>query len=69
MQRMDWKQTIEYWRNLPPEKQRRIRRSRIPTNVAESMAFEGEPVELTALQAELARLDTPPDTSKRVSAY
>jgi len=66
---MDWKLAIERWRSLRPEEQSRIRRSRIPLNVAESMAFEGEPVELTALQAEFARLDTPPDTSKRVSAY
>jgi hypothetical protein len=65
---MNWKLAIERWRSLPPEEQARIRRSRIPLNVAESMAFEGEPVELTALQAEFARLDTPPDTSKRVSA-
>jgi hypothetical protein len=57
---MHWKLTIERWRSLPPERQARIRHSRIPLNVAESMAFEGEPVGLTALQAELARLDTPP---------
>lgn len=65
---MNWKQVIERWRALPPEEQARIRRNRIPMNVAESMAFEGEPVELVALEAELARLDTPPDTSKRASA-
>ena len=69
MRRMDWKQTIKHWRNLSPEEQSRIRRSRIPLNVAESMAFEGEAVELTALQTQFARLDTPPDKSKRVSAY
>ncbi|MFN0314854.1 MAG: hypothetical protein ACKVQA_07445 [Burkholderiales bacterium] len=59
---MDWKQAIEHWRNLPPEERSRIRRDRIPLNVAESMAFEGEPVELAALQAELARLSTRPAT-------
>jgi hypothetical protein len=32
------------------------------------MAFEGEPVELAALQAELARLDTLPATSKHALA-
>lgn len=42
---MDWKQAIERWRALPREERVRIRRSRIPLNVAESMAFEGEPVE------------------------
>ena len=66
---MDWKLAIERWRSLRPEEQSRIRRSRIPLNVAESMAFEGEPVELTALQAEFVRLDTPPEPLKRVSAY
>ncbi len=67
MRRMDWKQAIERWRSLPPEEQARIRRSRIPLNVAESMAFEGEPVDLAEMEAELARLDTPLDTSKRAS--
>jgi hypothetical protein len=65
---MDWKQVIERWRNLSPEERTRIRSERIPLNVAESMAFEGEPVELEMLRAELARLDTPPDTSKHASA-
>ena len=68
MSRMKWKEAIERWRRLPVEEQARIRRNRIPMNVVESMAFEGEPVELSALQAELACLDTPPDTSKRASA-
>ena len=65
---MDWKQAIERWRSLPPEERARIRRRRIPLNVAESMAFEGEPVDLAALQAELARLETPPATSKHALA-
>ena len=67
MPHMDWKQAIERWRSLPPEEQARIRRSRIPLNVAESMAFEGEPVDLAAMEAELGRLDRSPDTSKHVS--
>jgi hypothetical protein len=65
---MSWNLTIKRWRALPAEEQARIRRNRIPMNVAESMAFEGEPVELAALEAELTRLDTPPDTSKHASA-
>ncbi|OGA60360.1 MAG: hypothetical protein A3G81_04475 [Betaproteobacteria bacterium RIFCSPLOWO2_12_FULL_65_14] len=65
---MDWKQAIERWRALPQKDQARIRRDRIPLNVAESMAFEGEPVELAALRAELARLDTLPATSKHALA-
>lgn len=65
---MDWKQAIERWRALPQEERVRVRRSRIPLNVAESMAFEGEPVDLAALQAELVRLDALPATSKRALA-
>lgn len=65
---MNWKQTIQRWRSLPPEEQARIRRSRIPLSVAESMAFEGEPVNQAMLEAELARLDMPPGLSKPVSA-
>ena len=68
MRRMNWKQAITRWRALPLQERARIRRNRIPLNVAESMAFEGEPVELAALQAELARLDTLPATSKHALA-
>ena len=52
---MDWKQAIERWRALPQEERARIRRSRISLNVAESMDFEGEPVDLRMLEAEHAR--------------
>jgi hypothetical protein len=55
MRNMDWKRAIERWRALPPEEQSRLRRERIPRNVAESMAFEGEPVDLQTLEAEHAR--------------
>lgn len=37
---MDWKQAIARWRALPATEQSRIRRSRIPLNVAESMTFD-----------------------------
>jgi hypothetical protein len=57
MSAMNWQQAIERWRSLPRAERARIRRSRIPSNVAESMAFEGEPVELAAMEADLARLD------------
>ena len=68
MRRMDWKQTIKRWRTLPAQERARIRRGRIPLNVAESMAFEGEPVALATLRAELARLETRPVMSKPVLA-
>jgi len=56
---MDWKQTTEKWRKLPPSEQLRIRLSRIPRKVARSMAFEGEPVNQQMLEAELKRRLTP----------
>ena len=68
MPRMDWKQAIKRWRSLLPEERARIRRGRIPLNVAESMAFEGEPVALAAMEAELARLEAPLATSKQALA-
>ena len=65
---MNWTKKIERWRALPPEEQARVRRSRIPLNVAESMAFEGEPVELAALEAEHARRMAQCEPSKPDSA-
>jgi hypothetical protein len=64
---MTWQKAIERWRSLPRAEQSRLRRARIPRNVAESMAFEGEPVELAAMEAELERLATPLDTSRLAS--
>lgn len=54
---MDWDEVIEQWRRLPPDEQRRISLSRIPGNVARSMAFESEPVDPQMLETELKRLD------------
>jgi hypothetical protein len=61
---MDWKLAIACWRGLPQATRTRIRRDRIPLNLAESMAFEGEPVDLEAMKAERARLDSLPATSR-----
>lgn len=55
MPAIDWKQTIENWRKLSPEEQRRIRMNRIPRKVARSMAFEGEPVDQEMLETEHKR--------------
>jgi hypothetical protein len=68
MATMTWIASIREWRLLTPEQQRQIRLRRLPTKVARSMAFEGEPVDLRMLDAELARLTRPPDTSKPPSA-
>jgi hypothetical protein len=61
---MNWKWTIERWRNLTLEEQARIRLASLPRKVARSMAFEGEPVDLEPMKAELVRLDTPLDISR-----
>jgi hypothetical protein len=59
---MDWKQVIRRWQALPLQEQARRRRLRIPLNVAESMAFEGEPVDQRILEPQLDRLAGRPVT-------
>jgi hypothetical protein len=54
---------LERWRALPEEERLCRRWQRIPHNVAESMAFEGEPVDLAWLE-ELHRRMGPPVLSK-----
>ena len=52
---MDWIEAIRVWRALPEEEKRRRRLESIPRKVARSMAFEGEPVDLKVLEAQLAQ--------------
>jgi hypothetical protein len=59
---MDWTQTIERRRKLPPEEQAQMRLARLPRKVARSMAFEGEPVDQRMLEQELDRLRQQPVT-------
>ena len=47
---MKWIENIQRWRELNLEARQRIRWERIPRQVALSMAFEQEPVELAWLQ-------------------
>lgn len=49
----DWKQSIIQWRALPDREKHRRRVLSIPQDVARSMAFEGEPVSVEMLEAEL----------------
>jgi hypothetical protein len=60
---MDWTESIRQWRRLPPEEKLRRRWQAIPQDVAESRAFEQEPVDLPFLQAILDRI-TPPASLK-----
>ena len=65
---MNWQQAIQQWRDLPETEKHRLRWQRIPLNVAQSMAFEGEPVNLADLETEHARRPIPPVTSRPSSA-
>lgn len=62
---MTWTQAIHRWRALPPEQRREIRLSHVPTRVARSMAFEGEPVDRKMLETALASRITRPGSSTR----
>jgi hypothetical protein len=64
---MKWKENIIRWRSLPPEEKLRRRWEAIPLNVAQSMAFEGEPVPIERIRATLARIE-PPDLLKQSKA-
>jgi hypothetical protein len=56
---MHWTQVVERWRRLPAETKLRLRWEAIPADVAQSMAFEGEPVNFETLQLLHARLTSP----------
>ena len=60
---MVWQESIEQWRRLSAEEQRRVWWSLIPRRVGESMAFEREPVDLIWLE-NLHRAEAPPAGSK-----
>jgi hypothetical protein len=61
---MNWQQAIQQWRDLPETEKHRLRWQRIPLNVAQSMAFEGEPVSLSDLETEHVRRSMPPVTPR-----
>ncbi|MFN0077391.1 MAG: hypothetical protein ACKVY0_13045 [Prosthecobacter sp.] len=56
---MNWKENIARWRSLPPEEKLRRNWEAIPLDVAQSMAFEREPVPMTRIAATLARIEPP----------
>ena len=59
---MNWIENISPWRRLPAEEKLR-RWHAIPQDVAQSMAFEQEPVEIRRLQEILGQI-APPASSK-----
>lgn len=65
---MNWTDTIRNWRRLPEQEQMRRRWEAIPLDVAQSMAFEREPVSLNRLQEIHARIE-PPALLKQHAAF
>jgi hypothetical protein len=64
---MNWIETIHLWQQLPAADKLRRRWQAIPLDVAQSMAFEQEPVELHRLQEILDQI-APPVSSKPLAA-
>jgi hypothetical protein len=60
---MNWTENIQKWRTLPPERKLQLRWNAISMDVAQSMAFEMEPVSEEKIR-EILALITPPDSSK-----
>ena len=60
-------ETIRRWKALPPERKLQLRWEAIPRNVARSMAFEREPVDIQTLREIHARTE-PPALLKRLWA-
>jgi hypothetical protein len=56
---MTLKEQIARWRQLTPEEKLRRRWEAIPLDVAQSMAFEGEPVPVERIRTLLARIEPP----------
>lgn len=56
---MNWKENITRWRNLTPEEKLRRNWDAIPLDVAQSMAFEGEPVAVARIRERLDQIELP----------
>jgi hypothetical protein len=65
---MTWIENVERWRQLPAEEKLLRRWQAIPRDVAQSMAFEREPVEMSLLHAIHARIE-PPALLKQHGAF
>jgi hypothetical protein len=61
---MSWIESVNTWRQLPAEEKLLRRWRAIPHDVAQSMAFEREPVEISRLQEILGQIGLP-DSSKQ----
>jgi len=56
---MTYIETIRQWKALPPERKLQLRWEAIPLNVARSMAFEREPVDIEMIRAIHTRTEPP----------
>src|SRR5690606_23390390 len=56
---MTYIERIHQWKALPPERKMQLRWDAIPLDVAQSMAFEREPVPEEAIRAIFARIEPP----------
>ena len=65
---MTWQQNIRRWQALPAERKLQIRWEAIPRDVAESMAFEREPVAEARIRATLARIEPPASLKPRAAS-
>jgi hypothetical protein len=65
---MTWIENIERWRQLPAEEKLLRRWQAIPRDVAQSMALEREPVEMSLLQGLLDRIEPPDLLKQRVAS-
>jgi hypothetical protein len=56
---MNWMDSVLKWRALPPERKQQLRWDAIPADVAQSMAFEREPVPEKTIRKILDRIAQP----------
>ena len=65
---MTWQENIRRWQALPAERKLQIRWEAIPRDVAESMAFEREPVPVERIRETLARIEPPATLRPRAAS-
>ena len=56
---MTYVETIRQWKALSPERKMQLRWEAIPLDVAQSMAFEREPVPVEMIRAILDQIEPP----------
>ena len=65
---MTWQDNIRRWQALPAERKLQIRWEAIPRDVAESMAFEREPVPVEGIREALSRIAPPATLRPRAAS-